>query len=451
MKVSFVTPTRMSLINLTTIGDSEKREDSTKIGQFSSGQAYATALLLRNNVDLKVVITGGWDEGKLEKFTEYISYGTLDKKCESTGKSKEIIELNYEKAYHGNIDSSMTFSDPSSSEFQEIETAFALQLGYNWELYMALRELWSNMLDEQGYLVEGSVDLGEDPGTVITLEFDEQNPFYEVWQNRHLYINEKQPLFKVSDKVEVLDNPENYLRIYKQNILVYSDEKVASRFAYNVKLGQIDERRILSNIYNVESEIISAIKYTRNEEFLRSIITADFKLQEKEFLNQATYGTASDLIHDIAIEVFEEFGEVKSYDWIINSIEKREDCKIGGKVIRSISDSVWTYSSDVKVETKPEVISEPNTAVDLRGNSYDSHFSAEIKKYYNFNLDCEVKQAKLKGSKVIADKFEKCLIVDYDFNLQEDFATFIIEYVDLMYQGNAVKNLGEYIVKLLKK
>ena len=30
MKVHFITPTRISLINLTTIGDSEKREDDTK-------------------------------------------------------------------------------------------------------------------------------------------------------------------------------------------------------------------------------------------------------------------------------------------------------------------------------------------------------------------------------------------------------------------------------------
>lgn len=59
MKVHFITPTRISLINLTTIGDSEKREDETKIGKFSSGQAYATALLLRDNVDIEISIYGG--------------------------------------------------------------------------------------------------------------------------------------------------------------------------------------------------------------------------------------------------------------------------------------------------------------------------------------------------------------------------------------------------------
>ena len=59
MKVHFITPTRISLINLTTIGDSEKREDDTKIGKFSSGQAYATALLLRDNVGMEINIYGG--------------------------------------------------------------------------------------------------------------------------------------------------------------------------------------------------------------------------------------------------------------------------------------------------------------------------------------------------------------------------------------------------------
>jgi len=454
MTVKFITPTQISLLDITSMGDSVKRGDESTLGTFDSGLKYAIALCLRQNVNLTIQVPGesiqheNWEE----KCLDTITFKTYTEVSPTTGKEKELIALDIRTQYFGGFPMNQyDMREPSCEQEDVIKTGFAKALGFNWEPWMILRELWSNCLDEKGYVTEDKFDDFEFEGTVMTLEFDEDNPFFEVWQNRHLYINEKQPLFKVSDKVEVLDNPENFLRIYKQNILVYSDETVPSRFAYNVKLGQIDERRILSNIYNVESEIISAIKYTKNEEFLRSIITADFSLQDKEFLNQATYGTASDLIHNIAIEVFEEFGEVRSYDWIINSIEKREDCKIGGKVIRSISDSVWTYSSDVKVETKPEVISEPNTAVDLRGNSYDSHFSAEIKKYYNFNLDCEVKQAKLKGSKVIADKFEKCLIVDYDFNLEEDFATFMIEYVDLMYKGNAVKNLGEYIVKLLRK
>lgn len=448
MKIHFVTPTRLSLINLTTIGDSEKREDETKIGQFSSGQAYSTALLLRDDVGLEVNIYGGYyTEG--EKYTETINYSTSDKICESTGKSKEIIVLAYEKQFHGNCDSALTFSG-GYTESETIETAFALQLGYNWEIWMALRELWSNMLDEGGYVVEQESYPEPKTGTVITLTFDENNSFYEVWQNRHLYINEKPPLYTLNHNVEVLENEEGYLRIYKQNILVYTDEKIPSKFAYNVKSGTIDERRILSNVYNVESDIVYAIKSTTNEDFLRQIITKDFDSKNQFLDGMSVYGSASDLAHKIACEVYQEFGEVNSYSWLINSIKERSDCGISGKKIKSIGDSIWSYSSTVTVETKPETFSTPEV-IETEEEILEDSFAVEIRKYYNFNLDVEVKIAKLKGSKVIADKFNNCLIIDDSFDVQQDFPELIVQYIDLTRPGNVVKEMSKYICELIKR
>lgn len=448
MKISFVTPTRMSLINLCTIGDSEKREDDSKIGQFSSGQAYSTALLLRNNVGLSVTVYGGENYSSEEKYDENFSFYVFNKSCESTGKEKELIGINYAKAYHGDCRSALTFSDPSETEYDTIETGFALALGYNWELYMALRELWSNMLDEGGYVKEGAPEVNY--GTVITLDFEADSEFAEIWKNRHLYINEREPIYKVSDSVDILDNEEGYLRIYKQNILVYKDEKIPSKFAYNIHFGNIDERRILSDLWSVSSDIVYAIKNTKNEEYLRAIITPTFEIKPNEFLaDKSVYGTASDLIHNIACEVYNEFGEVKSYNWLLNSIKERKDCGIGEKRIQSIGDSIYSYSNTVTVTSTPQPFAEP--AIEIEGEVYIDPFSVEIKKHYKFELDVEVRKAKLRGSKVIADKFEKCLIVDESFDIEADFGQFIIQYIDLTMEGNAIKNLGEYICKLLKK
>lgn len=448
MKVHFVTPTRISLINLTTIGDSEKREDITKIGQFSSGQAYATALLLRDNVGMEVNIYGGYyTEG--EKYTEYINYSTINRVCESTGKSKEVIVLDYEKQFHGNCDSAQTFSE-GCTESETIETAFALQLGYNWEIWMAYRELMSNVLDEGGYVLEQEVYPEPEVGTVITLTFDESNTFYQVWQNRHLYMNFEEPLFVVSDKAEALVNPEGYLRVYKQNILVYENKERPSRFAWNIKFGQIDERRILSNIYSIEQDITHEILKSSNEDFLREIITVDFESQKNEFLssNYNSWASVSDLIHSIATEIYEEHGNVQSYSWLIDKIKKRKDCKIGGKKITTVEDSLWNYSTDVSIESVPQPYAEPSIIVDEE--ELISSFAYEIKKYYNFELDIEVKIAKLKGSKVVADKFEKCLIIDESFDISKDFHTFVVEYLDLTQQGNVIENLAKYICNLLK-
>ena len=449
MKVHFVTPTRISLINLTTIGDSEKREDATKIGQFSSGQAFATALLLRDNVGMEVSIYGGHYTEE-EKYTEYITYSTAFKVCDSTDKSKEVIVLNYEKQFHGNCGSALTFS-AEHTENQTIETAFALQLGYNWENWMIYRELMSNVLDEGGYVIEQDSYPEPETGTVITLTFDENNSFFQVWKNRHLYMNFEKPIFEVSNSVECLENKENYLRIYKQNILVYENKDRPSRFAWNIKFGTIDERRILNDVHGVEQRIASYIQDTTNEDFIRAIVAPYFKTQENEFLSK-TYNYSdclSDIIKKVVYEVYEEFGEVSSYEWLIDKVKKQKDCKIGGKKIKTIEDSIWSYSNEVTIETVPQPHAEPTMIVD--DVEYITPFASEIKKYYNFELDVEVKIAKLKGSKAVADNFEKCIIIDESFDIQKDFHTFVVEYLYLTQRGNVVENLSKYICKLISK
>jgi len=310
--------------------------------------------------------------------------------------------------------------------------------------------VYSNMVDEGGKYYE-DIYPNTKYGTVVSLSFEDDNEFAEIWNNRHLYINEKEPLYSISNSVDVLENEESYLRIYKQNILVYKDENIPSRFAYNIKFGQIDEKRILSDLYSVEGEIVQAIRYSKNEEFLRGIITPYFKCEEKEFLSdRGAYGTASDLIHDIAFEVYEEFGEVGSYNWLIDTIKERKDCKIAGKKIKSVGDSVWAYSNTVEIQSAPETFSTPEV-IETEEETFEDSFVVQIRKYYNFELDVEVKIAKLKGSKVIADKYCNCLIIDETFDLQIDFPEFIVQYIDLIKQGNVVKNLSLFICELLKR
>lgn len=458
-KIQFVTPTRLSLINLTTIGDSEKKEDESKIGKFSSGQAYATALLLRNGVKISITTHGGedtiWiDEDNYleEKYTEYFNYDTVNRVCETTDKEKEVIRINYEKCYHGHNGCALTQREPKQGISETIETAFALQLGYNWSLWMSLRELYSNMIDEGGYWVEDSPEEDPDYGTVVTLEFDESNPFNDIWENKGLYINTSDPLFVLSESCEALENKEGYLRIYKQNILVYEDKEKKSKYAWNIKFGEIDERRILSNLYQVEQDIITQINSTKNREFLETIITNDFSVEQGEFLSYYGYSWSgnSDLIHDICFEVYTKYGDVKSYPWLIEKVKKRKDCKIGGKIITTVEDSLWSYSTQVRVETSPEVIYTPLTPDECILPSTELSFASEIKKYYNFNLDVEVKTATLKNSKAVADKYENCIIIDENFDIKEDFYTFVVEYIDLTRKGNVVENLSKYICEILK-
>lgn len=422
MKVHFITPTKLSILDIISMGDSSKRGNTGKIGQFDSGLKYAIALLLRDEVGIEISV---FDQGNEENNFTFKTTTVFD---ESTSKNKELITI-------------------KNSNGEETVTGFAKNLGYNWEVWMAYREIMSNTLDESGYVLEDEDGEELDNGTTVTLEFDEDNEFYNVWQNRHLYMNFEEPLFKISDSVEALKNDEGYLRIYKQNILVYEDKEVPSRFAWNIKFGEIDERRILNNIYSVEQTISYAIQNTDNEDFLRFIITKDFKTKDKEFLSKTNYYSdyISATVKKVAFEVYNANGEVKSYDWLIDKIKKQKDCKIAGKKIKTIEDNIWSYSKEVTVETKPELIYDINLSTD------EETFAQKIKKHYDFNLDVEVKIATLKGSKVVADKFEKCLIIDESFDILKDFHIFVVEYLDLTQSGNVVENLAKYICNIIKK
>lgn len=450
MKIFFYTPTLISHIDLMSMGGSEKADDVTKLGRYCSGLKHAMALFMRNGVKMSIeVLDNVYSDNHDRKRQTLYNFEGYTKYCEQTGKEKELIQINKDISLESFFSAYCEDLGGGDLETEIIQTGFSTFLGVDWELYMGLREIYSNMVDENGFYRE-TEDESFMYGTVVKLVFEEDSEFADIWDNRHLYINEKEPLFIISNDVEVLHNEEAYLRIYKQNILVYKDEKVPSKYAYNVKFGEIDEKRILSNLYSVEGEVISAIKYTSNESFLREIITSHESINKADFLyDRSSYGSASNLIHDIACEIFNSTGEVNSYPWLINSIKERKDCGIGGKKIKNIGDSVWGYSNTVTVETAPEPYAEP--AIIVEDVEYICPFSAEIKKYYNFELDVEVKKAKLKGSLCIADKFEKCIIIDENFNVEKDFASFMVQYIDLTHQGNVVENLSKYICNLLKR
>jgi hypothetical protein len=357
MQVHFKTPTLLSHLDLVTMGGSEKINDEKKIGKFSSGLKIGMALALRNDVELSVKVFDStyYDNFDRKRITHY-SVSTFEEYCEQTGKEKEVLQINKDVNLQSYFSVHCEDLGGGDLETENIVTGFSTKLGVDWKLWMLLREIYSNMLDEGGEYSEQSYgDI--DYGTIITLEFKEDSEFYNIWQNRHLYINEKEPLFKISNDVEVLENEENYLRIYKQNILVYEDKERPSRFAWNCKFGNIDERRILSEVYSVEQRIAENICNTSNKEFLKTIITPCFKTESKEFLNDnGGYYGASALMHEVALEVYEEFGEVNSYSWVMDKIKKRKDCKIAGKKITTVQDSLWGYSKEVTIDSKPNVI-----------------------------------------------------------------------------------------------
>lgn len=414
MEVYFNTPTQISLLDITSMGDSVKAGDETKIGTYDSGINFCIALLLRADVKINIKT---FDEN--QNILETFDFDTTLSKDDSTGKEKELITV---------ITSTET-----------IVTAFAKKLGLKWELWMALRELWSNMVDEDGNVTVDKPD--SDAKTVITLSFDEDNPFHDIWTNKHKYIFDEtkfDKVYKLSSSTIAVKSECGTLKIFKQGVLVHESD-TPSLFWYSIGYGEIDERRILSNVHSVNTSIKGNVLSSRDEEFLREIIKPDFKYNDKDFLAggdhswQSIGETAFKMCHDIA----EEHGTVETYDWIMAKVKKDKKCKLPGRKLVKVEDSLWSYSQDVVVETQSEVKDE--TILD------------KIKSNYNFNYEVSIVESTLSGGKCIADKYNKCLLIDKSFDAEEDFAEFLVEFVDLTMEGNVVKNLSQMISDLLKK
>ncbi|MEX0598555.1 MAG: hypothetical protein WD512_18885, partial [Candidatus Paceibacterota bacterium] len=163
-------------------------------------------------------------------------------------------------------------------------------------------------------------------------------------------------------------------------------------------------------------------------------------MQKNEFLSDnisSTYYKANDLIHDIAFEIESVYGSVASYPWIISLIRNRKDCKINGKKLESVGDHLWGYSRTVTVVEKAK--------------DKEETFADKVRELYNFELDVDVKITNLDGSRVIADKFDKCILITPDFDLKKDFASFLVEYYDLTNKQNIIKTLSQEIVRLITK
>lgn len=423
MKVYFVTPTRISYIDLITMGGSEKAGDESKIGQFASGLKYAMALMLRNNVEFTVTTYASASPQSTFRLQEYEIDDTV------TGKSKKLIDI-YE--YNGNPNVTVH------------HTGFSIDLGLNWLPWMLLRELAANVRDEGGYYTELN-PVHPVEGTVMTLEFNEDSAFWDIWQNIHLYINEQKPLFKVSNSLDAYDNPEKYLKIFKQGVLVYEDRDRYSEWAWGIHFGEIDERRLLNNVTGVLSQIADEVAYCQNIAFLKEIVRPDNWVNDGDFLNDSCfYGIISEMLKDLIYQIQIECGEVHTYKYLYEKAKDAKDSPLPGRIVRSLGDHLWNSSRQVTINDSKVEIEEKLDEGDLK---------SQIEKAYKISITALVKTASISGSEVVADKHNKIILVgeEFDHNNETHFAKFLVQYVDLTQTGNLLDNLSKMLVQNLKR
>lgn len=212
---------------ITSFGVSAKVGDNP-IGFFGTGLKYALAILLREGC--KVTIYSGREEYEFGTEADTIR-----------GESFEFVTMNRQIL------------------------GFTTQVGKNWKMWQAFRELYCNALDEGGDAE--AVDYVPDPDPEGTMVVVSGQPFLDVWADRREIILATDPI-QVHEAVGIHPNQSKF--VYYRGVRVYELQH-PTLFTYNV-LGRLEltEDRTAKWHWDIER----AIRYGVMETTDRDIATA---------------------------------------------------------------------------------------------------------------------------------------------------------------------------------
>ncbi|MBK7381660.1 MAG: hypothetical protein IPJ03_22230 [Ignavibacteriales bacterium] len=229
---------------LALLGASTKREDESKIGQFGSGNKYALAYLLRNNY--KVSIYSGMDEVKI-----------ITKKESFRENEFDVIYIDGEK------------------------TSITTQLGKDWELWQAIRELYSNAIDEGGQsigIVEHINPKAEETHFYLEIN-DSLNEFIRNFDN---YFAENRKVLFESSIGKIFEKADTGGSIIYRRGIRCSNWTKQSLYDYDIPSIDIDEARLLKYFWNVESSIWKLIFSCTDKTVIKNILMNGYKSDNVE-------------------------------------------------------------------------------------------------------------------------------------------------------------------------
>lgn len=208
MTVYFSNPGEIDLDVIRVMGVNVKNTENP-IGYFGTGLKFAIATLLRTGHRVTLFVSG-----QEYKFTA--------RESEIRGKQFKRVYMNDEPL------------------------GFTTQLGKNWEVWQAYRELHSNTIDESGTI--SAREIGGD--TVIKVEGD---AFKREYNNRdQIFVTERKPIAEI-DGLQVFEGSTSY--VYYRGVRAGA---VADKFhfTYNItREMELTEDRTLKSQFDMEWEL----------------------------------------------------------------------------------------------------------------------------------------------------------------------------------------------------
>lgn len=211
------------------MGASTKKGDSTKIGQFGSGTKYALAYLLRNNYE--VLVFAGDKQIPIETQPQ-----------EWKDKTFNVIYIGGEK------------------------TSITTEMGKDWKLWQALREIYCNAIDEGGHAMEFVVDIS--PKDNETHFYIENKPdAMDFTQNFNDYFAFNKEILFECEFGRILKKTGSKANIYRKGIRCFETNKT-SVFDYDFNDILINEDRLVTYFWTVEEKIWQLIYQCDNRDVI---------------------------------------------------------------------------------------------------------------------------------------------------------------------------------------
>lgn len=216
------------------LGASSKRNELNKIGQFGSGNKYALAYLLRNNFNIKIF--SGLDEINIELKEHVFRNETLS-----------VVYLNGER------------------------TSITSGMGYKWEFWQAMRELYCNAIDEGGDEIEFVSKIEpKDNETHFYIETNSQ--VMDFVANFDTYFSKNKKVLFETKYGKILEKTGDICNVYRKGIKCFTGNK-NSIFDYDFNDIAIDENRLVKYYWEVEQLIWKLIFSCTDKNIIKKILT----------------------------------------------------------------------------------------------------------------------------------------------------------------------------------
>ncbi len=321
------------------VGASTKRHDKSKIGQFGSGNKYALAYFLRNNYEIKVF--AGKNEIKIDRISR-----------KALGSKYNVITINGEA------------------------TSITDEMGKDWTIWQAMREIYCNALDEGGCSID-TVDnivpidgethfyLSNTPDAVDFLEnFDQY------------FATNKKVLFECPTG-RILEKSGDKANIYRKGIKCMITNK-SSLYDYDFNDIEIDENRLVKYFWKTEEKMWDMIYQCDLGDIVKHILKDCGKNEYMEGCISDIASLDGDKISDTFKDVVKNINVVpKSFSKLLKPEEKDSYVVLPTQVFENISDyseiNEFKLSKDVGIYREVEATEEQQQLINETLEFFDEH------------------------------------------------------------------------------